>query len=164
MRPEFARMRQAAQEYCHLIEQIDGSDGEWLRRLAALLPRLHAAVTELGPGALGGQRRIDVNLDARFELYTHLRGILGDRDGYWMEFDPLTDEQCKSGSLADDLTDIYCELKYGLTLLDTQPDDPNEAYEGWRTGYRVHWGQHLVDAERHLYSLQSRNKLRERRS
>jgi hypothetical protein len=81
-----------------------------------------------------------------------------------MEFDGAGGEQSKTGSLADDLTDIYCELKYGLTLLDAQPEDPDEAFEGWRTGYRVHWGQHLVDAERHLYSLQSRNKLRERRS
>ncbi len=159
MRPEFARMRQAAEEYCHLIEHLDGTDGDWLKRLSALLPRLHAAVTELGPAVIDGHRRIDINLDARFELYTHLRGILGDRDGYWMEFDPLTDEQCKSGSLADDLTDIYCELKHGLRLLDLNPAKPQDAFDEWRTGFRIHWGQHLLDAERHLYGLQASNRL-----
>ena len=82
----------------------------------------------------------------------------------YLEFDAAGEDHCQSGSLADDLTDIYCELKYGLTLLDAQPDDPTEAFDGWRTGYRVHWGQHLVDAERHLYALQSRNRLRGRAS
>jgi len=62
------------------------------------------------------------------------------------------------------LTDIYCELKYGLTLLHAQPDAPNDAFEGWRTGYRGALGAAPRGRERHLYSLQSRNKLRERRS
>ena len=98
-----------------------------------------------------------LNLDANTRR-TRLRDLLGERDSYWMEYD-AGDEQCRSGSLADDLTDIYCELKYGLTLLDLQPDDPRSAFEGWRTGYRVHWGQHLLDAERHLYALQTSNRL-----
>ena len=164
MSPELSRMRVIADEYCRLIEGLEHRPADWLERLNTLLPRLHAAVASLAGSRGDGRHYLEPNLDARFELYTRLRDLLGDRDSYWMEFDGAGEEQCKSGSLADDLTDIYCELKYGLTLLDAQPEDPNDAFEGWRNGYRVHWGQHLVDAERHLYSLQSRNKLRERRS
>ena len=164
MSPELSRMRAIAEEYCRLIEGLEHRPADWLERLNALLPRLHAAVASLAGNRGDGHHYLEPNLDARFELYTRLRELLGDRDSYWMEFDGAGEEHCKSGSLADDLTDIYCELKYGLTLLDTQPEAPDDAFEGWRTGYRVHWGQHLVDAERHLYSLQSRNKLRERRS
>jgi hypothetical protein len=62
-----------------------------------------------------------------------------------------------TGSLADDLTDIYCELKAGLSLLE---EEPSLARDNWRTGYRLHWGQHLVDASRHLYELGARNQIR----
>jgi len=160
--PELSRMRNIAEEYCRLIEGLERRPPDWLERLNTLLPRLHAAVATLAANRGEDRHYLQPNLDARFELYTRLRDLLGDRDSYWMEFDAAGEDHCKSGSLADDLTDIYCELKYGLTLLDAQPDDPNEAFDGWRTGYRVHWGQHLVDAERHLYALQSRNRLRER--
>ena len=164
MATELQRMREVAEEYCKLIEGLEHAPAEWLERLNGLLPRLHAAIASLDGAAGLDPHYLEPNLDARFELYTRLRDLLGDRDSYWMEFDGAGEEHCKSGSLADDLTDIYCELRYGLTLLDAQPEAPDDAFEGWRTGYRVHWGQHLVDAERHLYSLQSRNKLRERRS
>jgi len=155
---ELSRMREIAEEYCGLIEGLEHASGDWLERLNTLLPRLHAAVSSLDGAAGLDPHYLEPNLDARFELYTRLRDLLGDRDSYWMEYD-AGDEQCRSGSLADDLTDIYCELKYGLTLLDLQPEDPRSAFDGWRTGYRVHWGQHLLDAERHLYALQTSNRL-----
>ena len=119
-----SRMRAIAEEYCRLIEGLEHRPADWLERLNTLLPRLHAAVASLAGNRGDGRHYLEPNLDARFELYTRLRDLLGDRDSYWMEFDGAGEEQCKSGSLADDLTDIYCELKYGLTLLDTQPDDP----------------------------------------
>ena len=97
-------------------------------------------------------------MDARFELFSHLHELLGERDAYWMEFDAATDGQQMSGSLADDLTDIYCELKHGLGVAEMS-SDPVPALRGWRSGYRVHWGKHLVDAERHLYELAARNQL-----
>ena len=86
-------------------------------------------------------------------MYTKLRERLGRNDGYWMEFDVAQDEQAMSGSLADDLTDIYCELKSGLNILD---EEPSLALNNWRSTYRMHWGQHLVDASRHLYELDAR--------
>jgi hypothetical protein len=73
-----------------------------------------------------------------------------------MEYDVAGDGQSMSGSLADDLTDIYCELKSGLDMLDGQPQ---RAVEGWHLGFHLHWGQHLLDAERHLYDLNARNQL-----
>ena len=70
--------------------------------------------------------------------------------------DVYADDDHRTGSLADDLTDIYCELKNGLKLVDGEPE---RAMEDWHKGYHLHWGQHLVDAERHLYELRVRNQL-----
>jgi len=156
MSPAASELVQVARNYCELIEASSPAEEKWLSRVAALLPRIHAAVAELGEDPLNGDHVMSADLDARFELYTHLRELLGELDGYWMEFDASHDNQCMSGSLADDLTDIYCELKHGLGLVEGQP---SEAVEGWRRGFKVHWGQHLVDAERHLYDLRTKGVL-----
>ena len=86
-----------------------------------------------------------------------LRKALGERDSYWLEFDSAPEEIHMSGSLADDLTDIYFDLLQGLELVDDAW--PHRAAQAWQSTYRLHWGQHLVDAERHLYALKVRNLL-----
>jgi hypothetical protein len=139
-----------------LVDRLEQSDDKWLQQVATLLPKLHAAVAAIDlPQPKDGYYQ-NVDLDARFELFSQLRHLLGDRDSYWMEFDMTDDLHSMSGSLADDLTDIYCELKQGLLLVDGEPE---RAVEGWHKGYHLHWGQHLVDAERHLYELRARNQL-----
>jgi hypothetical protein len=97
------------------------------------------------------------DLDARFDLYARLRALLADRDAYFLEFDRAHEGlDDRTGSLADDLTDIYCELKAGLCLYDT---DPQRALETWCLGYTGHWGPHLRDAERHLAGLAAADRL-----
>jgi len=156
MSPQFNEMVEVAQSYCSLIEGLGDSREGWLEELAELLPRLHLAVSALNGTEVAVGHVMAVDLDARFELFSTLRSLLGEWDSYWLEFDSAADGQSMSGSLADDLTDIYCELKQGLRLLD---EEPVKAMSGWRSGYKVHWGQHLVDAERHIFNLRSRNQL-----
>lgn len=149
----------AAQEYCALVEHLDRADGDWLEQLSCLLPRIHAAV--IGLGELQPRQCAPLSAseyDLRFELYTRLRHLLGDRDHYSLEFDS-SDAGGMSGSLADDITDIYFELRRGLDVLRYDPHQLRAAASVWRTGFRWHWGQHLVDAERHLYELEVSNRL-----
>lgn len=148
----------AAQQYCALVEGLDRPAGDWLEQLSCLLPRIHAAVIGLGRGGDSTQPGNGGDYERRFELYTHLRGLLGDRDHYNLDFDPA-DRSDMSGSLADDITDIYFELRRGLDVLDRNPDGLREAAAVWRNGFRWHWGQHVVDAERHLYELEVSNRL-----
>jgi Domain of unknown function (DUF5063) len=149
-------MVDVASAFCRLIETVDESDSSWLQQMAGLLPRLHAAV-----GALQGRDATPVclvnsDLDKRFEIYSRLHDRLGANDSYWLQFDVAHDGQSMSGSLADDLTDIYCDLKSGLSIMDVEP---TLALGNWRSSYQIHWGQHLVDASRHLYELDSRRQL-----
>jgi hypothetical protein len=148
-----------ARRYCELIETRTAKRGIWLARIAELLPRLHAGVSSFvaAEPPPSSDRTDSVDLDARFELFSQLRDLLEDRDAYWLEFDSVADGMsAMTGSLADDLTDIYCELKQGLTLFEL---DPDSAMATWALGYRQHWGQHLVDAERHLVALRSQSRL-----
>lgn len=149
---------EVAHEYCSLIESARADDVAWLRRLSRLLPRLHALVTALEPVPVGAPVEPNADLDRRFELYSRLLDALGDLDSYWLEFDSPRGTLPATGSLADDLTDIYYDLKSGLERVDGGRD-PVPTLIDWRTGFSVHWGQHLVDAERHLYALSARNQL-----
>ncbi len=145
-----------ASAYCRLIEASGAASTSWLVEVADLLPRLHAAVLSLGREGGEDEDPLTPDLDARFELYTHLREILGDRDGYWLEFDRVGEHRTMTGSLADDLTDIYCELKHALRVHERHPQ-PADC--GWYRGFAAHWGQHLVDAVRHLSALETQGRL-----
>lgn len=159
MTDNFAALLAVAREYCDLIESAGKGDGHgWLRRVERLLPRLHAAISIELDEARERNAYFIPNLETRFELFSKLRKLLGEKDAYWMEFDVALEDEHKSGSLADDLTDIYCELKSGLARLDSD-EQPSCIQHDWLAGYRLHWGKHLVDAERHLYELASRNAL-----
>ena len=150
-------MTGVAERYCKLIEHPANDSDEWLESLYKLMPRLHSAVTSLNAHDSGELQIPGVDLDERFELYSRLRKRLGERDSYWLEFDASPEEMHMSGSLADDLTDIYFDLQHGLELMGEAW--PHRAAEDWQSSYRLHWGQHLVDAERHLYALKVRNQL-----
>jgi hypothetical protein len=150
-------MVDAAEAYCGLIDNNAAMADGWLADLYTLLPRLHSAVTGLTTFEGDDAPVPEVDLDTRFELYSRLRQQLGGRDSYWLEFDASPEEIHMSGSLADDLTDIYFDLQHGLELLDEAW--PQRAALLWQSTYRLHWGQHLVDAERHLYALKVRAQL-----
>jgi hypothetical protein len=144
-----------AESYCRVIEASGRDRPGWLGEVAEILPRLHATVTAIR--ATEAEHNYPVDLDARFELYTHLRALLADRDGYFLEFDRAQEgADAMSGSLADDLTDIYCELKHGLRAFES---DPKGTLAAWALSFECHWGQHLADAQRHLAALAAVDRL-----
>jgi hypothetical protein len=150
-----------ARRYCDLIETSAHHrsfvSGPWLKDVATLLPRIQAAICSVSVPYSSTGRSESVDLDERFELFSRLRKLLADRDGYWLEFDRASEgTDGMTGSLADDLTDIYCELKLGLRLYD---NDPECAVTSWAWGFDSHWGRHLVDAERHLAVLAAEDRL-----
>ena len=157
---QFMELVETARQYCNLIDRMPGS-ADWLAPLFRILPRLHAGVVGLHASAEGRLPPESADFDDRFDLFIQLRMQLGERDTYWLEFAcPVAaaeDAEHRSGSLADDLTDIYFELKRGLSMLDAE--GPERVAQLWELGFKHHWGQHLVDAERHLYSLRVNDQL-----
>jgi Domain of unknown function (DUF5063) len=157
---QFMELVSTARDFCRLIDRMPHY-GDWLSPLFQLLPRLHASVVAM-PDPGGGDIVAEyADMDDRFDLYSKLRKRLGERDVYWLEYDQPedvhADDEHRTGSLADDLTDIYFELKRGLRLLDAA--SPEAVVHLWEVGFNQHWGQHLVDAERHLYALKVNDQL-----
>jgi hypothetical protein len=141
------QMADLAERFCHLVERFDEKAIEpWLVDMSALLPQLEEAVSALGQSEDMSIYESTTDYDERFELFTRLYNALGERDGYNYEYDSLQGQRL-SGSLADDITDIYFDLKRGLKLLD---NNPQLAARDWQHSYEFHWRHHLLDAERQL--------------
>ncbi|HED18900.1 MAG TPA: DUF5063 domain-containing protein [Gammaproteobacteria bacterium] len=157
---QFNELVETACNFCGLIDGIPGGCS-WLEQLSRILPRLHAEVVVLPDPGGSAFLPEQSDFDDRFDLFSELRTRLGERDMYWLEYDNPDDvvsgDEHRTGSLADDLTDIYFELKRGLELLEAA--GPDEVAHLWEMGFREHWGQHLVDAERHLYALKVNDQL-----
>lgn len=72
-------------------------------------------------------------------------------DSYWEVFDPYVDELAVSGSLSDDLLDVYGDISRGLALWDMASAPKIAAVWEWRFHFEQHWGDHAIDALRALH-------------
>jgi hypothetical protein len=73
-------------------------------------------------------------------------------DKYWEIFDPTQQEEPVSGSLADDLTDIFRDLQKGLAISERGASVSEVLWE-WRFSFKFHWGRHAMDALRAIHWL-----------
>jgi len=73
-------------------------------------------------------------------------------NGYWTVFDPTKAEENETvfALLSDDLADTYRDIKYGLLLFDA--GHISEAIWQWKFNFKIHWGRHLLNAEKVIYS------------
>jgi hypothetical protein len=69
-------------------------------------------------------------------------------DGYYLVFDPIESQEHETvyATLADDLADIYRDIKYGLRLFDA--GHLAEATWEWKFHFKIHWGWHLLEAQK----------------
>jgi len=57
------------------------------------------------------------------------------------------------GSLLDDLSDIWWDLKPGLYALDNGSEEQAaDVFWDWKESFRTHWGRHAIDALRALHA------------
>lgn len=147
---------QAARRYCTLVED-GGSANSWLfaqECLVTILELYRAALLlpEVAPDT------IDFNARIEHELWDATRGRLEQklsRDIYWEVFEPLDVEQPNPlcGSLSDDLSDIWRDVKDGLMVLDEDPERAAEVVWQWRFTLESHWGHHASGAICVLHAL-----------
>jgi hypothetical protein len=143
-----------AKDYCLMIENVqDYSNHEWLADMSRILSRIQMAMAHLDVPQYKAEYQALADMDARFELYCQLKEKLGKLDNYWMEYDIRTDFDDQSGSLSGDFSDLYFEFQRGLQASMTADDVGSQAISLWRAGYLCSWGQHLLDAQKHLFTL-----------
>ncbi len=156
-RESVGEFRRVASEYCALIERRNKTDAvSLLQEAYLLLPELTLTAAKLPT-----IDRCDVFKNDAHEKYwkktsESLRKKLGKHDAYWIVFDPQHPEEDEPiyVSLADDLADIYYELKGGLgTWSKADASTRRDIVFSWRLMYEIHWGMHLARAFRAIHSL-----------
>jgi hypothetical protein len=147
---------EVARAYCAAIEaHAEAQPRELFEQLELLLAQLIAGVLRLPgvhrPGPAPPKRDF---LTTWQPVIESLADWLGEHRHYWAVFDPTTPpkDEPTMGDLADDLTDIYCDLRRGLDAWDAADATTRlEIVWTWRFGYESHWGHHAVDALRTIY-------------
>ncbi|WP_278261699.1 DUF5063 domain-containing protein [Nocardia sp. AG03] len=153
--PEVVSFASSAREFCATIEAIDDTPAgiELPRALVPLLATLIATASRL-PRVEPTEATVPTTIDhdAWYACFTRCATALGPHDIYWTNRD-LTDPatQLTAGSVADDLADIWRDLRTGLTALDTGSPWQDVVFD-WRLSYLGHWGNHATDALRALHS------------
>ena len=154
--PEARVYREAAAAFCALVENRDSHPApEWLKAVHLLLPRVYAAALALPrvEPDTGSAGEHTLTHDDWQVVYKDLTERLGRWDSYFDVSDPydqVSHEPIRI-SLADDLADIYRDVKNGLLAEQAVAEArPNEVLWTWRFEFESHWAAHAAGALRAL--------------
>jgi hypothetical protein len=140
-----------ARRYCTWVESSDELDRDrFLRELERHLAALYLAAIDLPPGdADGPDAPPSMTHDEGHALSRRLSEKLGDADYYRLIFDPYRADPEVTASLAEDVVDIYRDLRDGFGLLEAGGSHEGAVWE-WRFGFDSHWGRHAAHS---LYAV-----------
>jgi Domain of unknown function (DUF5063) len=162
--PQVKAFQEAAVQYCALLESAPSDVQEWVISMLAAVARLYACAHQLPElplpdDAVDVPDIFDVD-DAEWgKVCGVVRDALGLQCYYWSYFDPSVpqDETPYSdcGDLADDLADIYRDVKPGLRAWASGNDGYLRMIVfDWKVPlFPSHWGVHAVDAMRALHPI-----------
>ena len=124
-----------------------------MRELERHLIALYSAALDLPTGdADGPDAPPSMTPDEWQALHRRLSEKFGDIDHYHLIFDPYQEEPPVVASLADDVADIYRDLRDGFALLEAGGSREGAIWE-WRFGFDSHWGRHAAHALYVVYAL-----------
>jgi hypothetical protein len=155
----FAEFKSVAARYCSVVDSSASLDrATLLVQIYGILPQLiHEAIAlpDVAPSDQGDERVVELRITQKEwqRLYDSLKEKLGDWNLYCSIFDPTKDSEAVRGSLADDIADIYRDIKEGLACDSPGLSLQNDIIWEWRLGYYSHWGQHAMEALRTIHSL-----------
>jgi hypothetical protein len=143
-----------ARDYCNIIERVGSmSRFEFVAEISLRLAGLYAAGLQLPPPV---PCRVPPDPPESFEwqsIETAIAALMGEQNLYWEFFDPFIDEVVTT-TLSDDLSDIYRDLSRGLALYHRESIRATGcAGCEWGVSFAIHWGAHLVDAQRVLHRI-----------
>jgi hypothetical protein len=166
IRPSAVEFVAAARRFVAVVDGREGmSAEEFLLTLHPLLAELTFRASVL-PDVWSDHDSPEDRMthDDWSRLFRSLSDYLGDRDVYWQVFDPveLGGDDPMRGFLADDLADIYRDLKPGLeAVAERRGRIPKFVVWEWRFGFFSHWGHHAINAMRTIHALISYHELGE---
>ena len=154
--------RAAAEEFCALIERVVAGEvytpTSFIVAVEPRLVQLYSRVLELPDLDPSDDTRLPrpITHDTWANTFKALAAALGPYQRYWEVYNPVAREadDVVSVSLADDLADIYRDLKNSLPAAElSDATGATDLVWEWRATFAEHWGQHLIDALRAIHWL-----------
>jgi hypothetical protein len=153
-------MRPEAERYCSLIERAVSFDREeFVAELAASLGALLSGAARLPDVTPTDADLPDRPSDEQVrERFAAVHKTLGEWGDYWTTLGPFGEdaEDPLLLPLADDLVDIWLDLKPGLLAIEGGAP-PEDVTWDWRFGFYSHWGRHATEALRALHARLAEN-------
>jgi hypothetical protein len=146
LEPSVQGFSETVREYCKFIEEDDTAKSRvYVLRCLRLLLKLHLQALSLPNLEATGEPRAGIVVESeQWKLVRDRIASRLDRDHYLMVFDPFEEAPSPiAGSLSDDLSDVWRDLKEGLLQLDEgSANAAANAVWTWRFGLEFHWGPH----------------------
>lgn len=142
----FKHFLKEVRAFCHYIEANEENGNPFLETIATYFLQLYSHMLKVDLIEI----LYDYDSNHLDNDYDRIAKSIGSRipiDYYWEVYNPLDfDDHTEScGSLIDDITDIYLDLKRALIDFDTgQVEATESAVFNFKWGFSNHWGQHLV--------------------
>ena len=148
-----------AVQYCAFLENTDDiSEVETTNKLTKILPLLYLKANLLPETEIinDDEQEITVSEEDYNYVVSKVYNIYGKNDTYLEVFleDMKYSETPISASIAEDLTDIYQDLKNFITIYEHGiPENMNDAMFVCFENFKTYWGQKLVNVLRALHCL-----------
>jgi len=138
------RFSSVVSEYCSWAENGGETQANDLKKAISLLAELYSTILELTDERCGEDiASKEVTQDEWRDVFERFSSL--PLQHYSVAYSPSTlDEAPVTGNVADDLADIYRDLKNGLSLYE-DGCIPEAVWE-WKFSFNTHWGRHVVSA------------------
>jgi len=149
---EVIAFEHAARRFCAWAEADPRAPDVELHLAMRYVTDVYAAalmLPETDPQTEGPDRQADES--AHEALYRRFLSLPFQYYGVVFDTSTLPPEEALVGDVADDLLDIYKELKCGL--LHYEAGDVSEAVFQWRFSWGIHWGRHATNALRAMHCV-----------
>ena len=133
-----------AKQYCSWAEESSLTQEEDVKKAIILLITLYSEALSLLKDGCGDEIDAKEVTDQEWKIiYTRFSSL--PFNYYFASFSPAKlDEEQGMGDVADDLADIYRDIKNGLWLFEN--GNITEAVWEWKQTFNTHWGRHAVSA------------------
>lgn len=146
----YDQFRRHAQRFVSLVERGEAlPTHSFLIEVATALAELCAVALTLPDIESKSHTKPEVEI-ARPSVVEAVRNRLGKADEHWEVFDPTRKGEPLKRSLAEDIANIYRDLKHGL-LLTAHGASTSEVLSHWRQAFSTHWGMHATGAMRAIH-------------
>ena len=143
--------------FCELVENYQDIDlTEFLQKMYKAIISLISSAPDLPDINISQNYDKKISYASWRRLYKELKEYFSDYNTYLEMFDPydFNEKEPVSGSLADDISSIYRDIKPGLkNWLKSGASERRNIVWSWKLDFELHWGEHATSILRALYYL-----------